>query len=90
MNLSGLGLRGANIPGAIPAQRVPMSSGQLLAACRLAWEQGARLVALWITDDRDRQRGFCLRIALHDQDGVTLLEYTIPDASSAYPASGRR
>ncbi|HYT98643.1 MAG TPA: NADH-quinone oxidoreductase subunit C [Casimicrobiaceae bacterium] len=85
MNLSGLGLAAAVLPGAIPAQRVPVSSGQLLAACRLGWEQGGRLVALWITDDRDRQRGFCLRIALLDQDGVTLLEYTIPDASSAYP-----
>jgi Ni,Fe-hydrogenase III large subunit/Ni,Fe-hydrogenase III component G len=85
MNLSGLGLAAASLPGPIPAQRVPVSSGQLLAACRLGWEQGARLVALWITDDRDRQRGFSLRIALHDQDGVTLLEYTIPDASSTYP-----
>ncbi|TMH67248.1 MAG: Ni,Fe-hydrogenase III large subunit [Betaproteobacteria bacterium] len=85
MNLSGLGLVGAQLPGAIPAQRVPVSSGQLLAACRLGWEQGSRLVALWISDDRDRARGFCLHIALHDQEGVTLLEYTIPDASSAYP-----
>ncbi|TMG94833.1 MAG: Ni,Fe-hydrogenase III large subunit, partial [Betaproteobacteria bacterium] len=85
MNLSGLGLVGAHLPGAIPAQRVPVSSGQLLAACRLGWEQGSRLVALWISDDRDRARGFCLHIALHDQDGVTLLEYTIPDASSVYP-----
>ena len=85
MNLSGLGLASAAISGAIPAQRVPVSSGQLLAACRLGWEQGARLVALWIADDRDRGRGFCLRVALNDADGLTILEYTIPDASAAYP-----
>src|SRR5207249_243225 len=85
MNLSGLGLASAAISGAIPAQRVPVSSGQLLAACRLGWEQGATLVALWIADDRDRGRGFCLRVALNDADGLTILEYTIPDASSAYP-----
>jgi Ni,Fe-hydrogenase III large subunit/Ni,Fe-hydrogenase III component G len=85
MNLSGLGLASAPIPGAIPALRVPVSSGQLLAACRLAWEQGATLVALWIADDRDRGRGFCLRVALHDVDGLTILEYTIPDANAAYP-----
>ena len=85
MNLSGLGLGAAAIAGAIPAQRVPVSSGQLLAACRLGWEQGGTLVALWITDDRDRARGFCLRVALHDSDGLTILEYTIPDAAAIYP-----
>src|SRR5436305_5717693 len=85
MNLSGLGLAAAQIPGAIRAQRVPVSSGQLLAACRLAWEQGATLVALWATDNRDRGRGFCLRVALDDIEGVTILEYTIPDAGAAYP-----
>ena len=85
MNLSGLGLASAAVPGAIPAVRVPVSSGQLIAACRLGWEQGATLVALWITDDRDRGRGFCLRVALHDAEGLAILEYTLPDAASAYP-----
>src|ERR1044071_6952061 len=85
MNLSGLGLASAPIPGAIFAQRVPVSSGQLLAACRLAWEQAATLVALWVTDDRDRGRGFCLRVALHDADGLTVLEYTIPEVRASYP-----
>ena len=85
MNLLGLGLASAQIPGVIAAQRVPVSSGQLLAACRLAWEQGATLVALWVSDDRDRARGFCLRVALHDLDGLTILEYTIPDVNAIYP-----
>src|SRR5438874_7082469 len=85
MNLSRLGLSVATLASAIPAQRVPVTSGELLAACRLAWEQNARLVALWISDDRDRQRGFMLRVAFADMDGVTVLEQTIPDASSTYP-----
>ncbi len=64
MNVSPLGLAAATLRCAIPAQRVPVSSGQLLTACRLAWEQGGRLVALWASDDRDRDRGFCVRVAL--------------------------
>ncbi len=54
MNLSALGLSAATLPSAVPARRVPVSSGQLLAACRLAWEEGGQLVALWLSDERDR------------------------------------
>ncbi len=69
----------------MPAQRVPVSSGQLLPACRLAWEQGGRLVALWASDERDRARGFCVRVALADRDGLTLLEHTLPDGDAHVP-----
>ena len=62
-----------------------VSSGQLLTACRLAWEQGARLVALWASDERDRRRGFCIRVALEDGDGLMVLEHTLPDADARYP-----
>ena len=47
MNLSPLGLTAALLPSSLPARRVPVSSGQLLAACRVAWEEGGQLVALW-------------------------------------------
>ena len=69
----------------VPAQRCPVSSGQLLGACRLAWEHGGQLVALWATDDRDRQRGFCLRVLLRDVDGFTVLEHVLPDEDARYP-----
>src|SRR5437762_2036228 len=85
MDVSRLGLAAAPLAAAISAQRVPVSSGQLLTACRLAWEGGARLVALWVTDDRDRNRGFMLRVALEDADGLTVLEHTLPDADARYP-----
>ena len=58
---------------------------QLLAACRAAANQGARLVALWLTDERDRERGFCLRVLLQDADGLTLLEHSMPDGDVHYP-----
>jgi Ni,Fe-hydrogenase III large subunit/Ni,Fe-hydrogenase III component G len=85
MDFSALGLAAAAVPSALPAVRVPVSSGQLIVACRLAWEQGAQLAALWISDDRDRDRGFCLRVALQDAAGLAILEHTLPDASVQYP-----
>ncbi len=85
MDVSRLGLAAAPLPAGVPAERVPVSSGQLLTACRLAWEGGGRLVALWVSDDRDRQRGFTVRVALEDDGGLTVLEHSLPDAAGHYP-----
>jgi Ni,Fe-hydrogenase III large subunit/Ni,Fe-hydrogenase III component G len=85
MNLASVGLSGAPLPAGVPARRVPVSSAQLLAACRLGAKEGAQLVALWLSDDRDRDRGFCLRVVLQDGDGLTLLEHTMPDGDVQYP-----
>ncbi len=40
MNVSPLGLSASALPCAMPAQRCRVNSGQLLSACRLAWERG--------------------------------------------------
>jgi len=85
MNVSPLGIAAANLTSPIPAQRCLVSSGQLLAACRLEWELRGQLMALWASDDRDRERGFCLRVLLRDADGLTLLENILPDEGARYP-----
>ena len=85
MNVSPLGIGAAPLPSPIPAQRCPVSSGQLLSACRLSWEQSGQLVALWGSDERDRARGFCLRVLLVDAEGLSLLEHTLPDGEARYP-----
>src|SRR5450432_2958484 len=85
MNVSPLGISAATLACAIPAQRCPVSSGQLLTACRLAWEQGGQLAALWSSDNRDRDRGFCVHVLIRDRDGLTLLEHTLPDEGASYP-----
>jgi Ni,Fe-hydrogenase III component G len=85
MNVSPLGLAASALPCAMPAQRCRVNSGQLLSACRLAWERGGQLVALWASDERDRDRGFAIRVLLRDGDGLTLLEHTLPDESAHYP-----
>jgi Ni,Fe-hydrogenase III large subunit/Ni,Fe-hydrogenase III component G len=97
MNLSPLGLTPATIAAAMPARRASVSGSELLSACRLAREQAGRLVTLWATDERDLDRGFCLRVVVHDADGLTLLEHTLPDQddvrypdlASIFPAASR-
>jgi Ni,Fe-hydrogenase III large subunit/Ni,Fe-hydrogenase III component G len=85
MNVAPLGIAAATMRSGVPTLRCPVSSGQLLMACRLAWEQGGQLVALWATDDRDRDRGYCLRVVLRDGDGLTLLEQMLPDDEARFP-----
>src|SRR5579862_334340 len=85
MDLSRLGITAAAMHCAVPAHRYLVSASQLLSGCRLAWEQGGQLVALWATDDRDLERGFCLRVVLRDAHGFVMLEHTLPDEGAHYP-----
>jgi Ni,Fe-hydrogenase III large subunit/Ni,Fe-hydrogenase III component G len=88
MNLSGLGLSPAVLAGAVPVRQFSVGASQLISACRIGWEQGARLVGLWASDERDRERGFQLRVALQDDDGLTLLMHGLPEGGSQYPDLG--
>ena len=85
MDVAPLGLTTASLPSAVPAWRCPVSSGQLLNACRLAWERGGQLAALWASDERDLDRGYRVNVALRDDDGLLVLEYTMPDADAGCP-----
>jgi Ni,Fe-hydrogenase III large subunit/Ni,Fe-hydrogenase III component G len=85
VDLTPLGLVAAPLAAGVPGQRAQASSGQLLTACRLAWENDGRLVAMWGTDERYRQRGFGLRVVVEDREGLTLLEHTLPDDRARYP-----
>ncbi|HSC99938.1 MAG TPA: hypothetical protein VLI21_13620, partial [Casimicrobiaceae bacterium] len=85
MNVAPLGLSAGMLAAGVPGQRAQVSSGQLLTACRLAWENDGRLVALWASDDRDRHRGFTVRIVVEDADGLTLLEHTLLHPDARYP-----
>src|SRR5512143_1008874 len=96
MDVAPLGIATAALPAAVPAQRCLVNSGQLLNACRLAWERGGQLAALWASDERDRGRGFAVHVILRDDDGLTALEYTLPaadagcpDLSAIFPAANR-
>jgi len=85
VDVSPLGISSAPLACPVRAQRCPANSGQLLTACRLAWEREGQLVALWASDERDRERGYCVRVLLRDAEGFTLLEHTLPDEGARYP-----
>jgi len=95
MNLSDFGLTSATVPSLVPARRAAATAAQVLAVCRGASKQGGQLVALWLTDEREEARGFCLRVVLRDTDGLALLEHTMPegaqypDLAPIFPAAGR-
>ena len=85
MDPTRLGFATAALPAGIPARRCPVSAMGLLSSCRVAWEQGAHLVALWASDDRDRERGYTLSVVIQDADGLVLFEHTLPTGDSTYP-----
>jgi Ni,Fe-hydrogenase III component G len=85
MDLSRLGFATAALPAAVPARRCPVNAMGLLSSCRVAWEQGAHLVALWASDDRDRDRGYTLNVVVQDADGLVMFEHTLPTGDSTYP-----
>ena len=85
MDLSRLGVATAALPAAVPARRCPVDGMGLLTSCRVAWEQGAKLVALWGSDERDRDRGYTLDVVVRDADGLVMFEHTLPDSESTYP-----
>ena len=85
MDLARIGFAAAALPSAVPARRCPVDAIGLLTACRVMWEQGGRLVALWACDDRDRDRGYAVNVVLQDVDGLVLLEHSLPSSESTYP-----
>lgn len=96
MDTGAIGLVTTALPAAVPAMRCTTGSGGLVNACRLAWEGGGQLAALWASDERDRGLGFVVNVVLRDRDGLLLLEYTMPsgeagcpDLQTLFPAANR-
>src|SRR5438045_4184798 len=85
MDLSRLKFATAALPAGVPARRCSVDGMGLLTSCRVAWEQGARFVGLWGSDDRDRDRGFTIHVVVRDADGLVMFEHTLPNIDSTYP-----
>ena len=71
--------------GAVPAWRSTVDAVRLPEICEAASREGARLAALWGTDDRDIGAGFCLHVALADEDGLLWLTAQLPSEQPDYP-----
>ena len=68
----------------------------LLPACAAVREHGGRLVALWGTDDQDRNAGFALHVAFAVESELLWLtvslpatEPGIPDLATVFPYANR-
>ncbi len=84
------------LPGAAAAYRIRIEPDQLRAACDEARADGARLVALWGSDETPRGAGFALHVALGMSDGLVWITVPLaaehpryPSISDLFPAANR-
>ena len=83
------------LPGAVTAWRGLIDVERLGAVCDAAAKEGARLAALWGTEDLEETAGLRLHIALADEDALIWLqvrlahEATYPDLSGIFPNAAR-
>ena len=73
MASSTLDITARSIPAAISVRQAETTPGDLRALCQSAKDQGARLVALWGSDDTDLGEGYVLNVALLERAGVLWL-----------------
>ncbi|MCG6874385.1 MAG: NADH-quinone oxidoreductase subunit C [Betaproteobacteria bacterium] len=73
------------LPGAVPAYSARLEPAALRPACEQARADGARLVALWGSDETPRGRGFALHVALAVPVGLVWLTVPLPVEHPRYP-----
>ena len=90
------GIALAPVPGALPAWHGKVTAEQLVDLCQAVRDTGGRLVSLWGTDERDRDCGFALFVALQDRDGLLIAELPLDaahpehtDLSAIFPVANR-
>lgn len=84
------------LSGAAAAYRIRIAPDQLRAACEEALAGGARLVALWGSDETPRGASFALHVALAMRDGLVWVTVPLaaehpryPSISDLFPAANR-
>jgi Ni,Fe-hydrogenase III large subunit/Ni,Fe-hydrogenase III component G len=75
----------APVDGAMPACRARCDAAQWRATGEAAAAAGARLAALWATDDRDADGGFTAHGLLVAHEGLLWVELPVADAATGYP-----
>src|SRR5260221_2083595 len=82
------------MPGAVPARRAGVDAAAWRAAFEQAAQSGARVGALWASDERDRGGGFAVHGVLVAHEGLLWLEHaaegeTYPGVADLFPAAAR-
>jgi Ni,Fe-hydrogenase III large subunit/Ni,Fe-hydrogenase III component G len=73
------------IPGAMPAYRTRVAPADLRSICEQARADGARLVALWGSDETPRGTGFALHVALALPAGLAWITVPLAGEHPRYP-----
>jgi len=82
---TGLSIAADRLPGAAPAFLAAVEPARLREACEQARANGARLVALWGSDETVRGAGFALHVALASSDGLLWLTVPLARERPRYP-----
>ena len=85
MALSGLNLDARTLSGAAPVSLARVDRSQWARAARVVREGAGRIVALWGSDNRDRNATFSVYAAYAIRSGLVVLELPVPAAAPAYP-----
>ena len=100
MRIPGLSLGFRPLPGAVPAALANVNSAEWNEAARVVHESGRKLVALWGTDNRDRDGTFGMFAAYAVDSGLAVIALSIahssatdipcyPELSGMFPVAGR-
>ncbi|MBI3715923.1 MAG: NADH-quinone oxidoreductase subunit C [Betaproteobacteria bacterium] len=100
MHIPGLSLDFQPLGGAAPAALARVNSEEWNEAARMVHESGRALVALWGTDNRDRDGTFSVFAAFAVDTGLAVIDLPIasasaaeipcyPDLSGMFPVAGR-
>jgi len=88
--------RSPELTGAIPVRYDAVDADQFRDLCGQVRHDGGRLVALWGSDERTREAGYALHVALVTAAGMLCLTLPIdaerpayPDISDLFPAANR-
>jgi len=75
-----------SLPGALAAYRAECDGAGLLGFAAAVKHSGGRFVALWGSDERDRQAGFAVHVAFGIAEGLALLTLPLPADHPIYPS----
>jgi Ni,Fe-hydrogenase III large subunit/Ni,Fe-hydrogenase III component G len=85
------------LPGSLAAFRAVADGAGLLAFAAQVKSVSGRFVALWGSDERDRQAGFALHVAFGLADGLAVVSLPLPadrpeypDLTEIFPAANRQ
>jgi len=85
MRLLDQNLEFSALPGALAAFRVTTDETGLVAFADRVKQSGGRFVALWGSDERDRNGYFALQVAFGISEGLALVTLRLPADNPEYP-----